>query len=221
MSINRTPIFAAVKALRGGRGWIQSDVDALDRAIDAATGERTQRFYPTPTPAPRPAPAPAPSPAAGGHTFSQVSLDRLQCVHPQLRQCFELAITYSEVDFGIGQTSRTVAQQQEAVDSGHSRTMKSKHLKQPDGWVWAGDTVVYIDGKVNWDLPNYAKIAAAMDRAATELGIAGHVRWGCAWDRVLSDFGGRPEAYYAEVLAYEKRHAGSDLLDGPHFEWVA
>jgi hypothetical protein len=37
---------------------------------------------------------------------------------------------------------------------------------------------------------------------------------------VLSDFGGSPQAYLAEARAYAARHAGSDLLDAPHFEWV-
>jgi hypothetical protein len=59
-----------------------------------------------------------------------------------------------------------------------------------------------------------------MDQAATQLGFAQHIRWGCAWDRVLSDFGGSPQAYLAEASAYAARHAGSDLLDAPHFEWV-
>lgn len=217
MPVNRAPIFAAVKQLRDGKAWTQADVDILDRAIDEGTGEQVaqpqQQLIP-PTNKPTPAPA-------SKFMLSNTSKNRLQFLHPRLRSCVELAIGYSSVDFGVNQTLRTIEEQKAAVAKGNSRTMKSKHLKQPDGWVWAVDLAAYVDGKISWDMPNYAAIAFAMDRAATELGIAGHVRWGCAWDRVLSDFGGEPNAYMAEVFAYEKRHAGSDLLDGPHFEWVA
>src|SRR3546814_9290907 len=59
-----------------------------------------------------------------------------------------------------------------------------------------------------------------MDQAATELGLASKIRWGGAWDRVLSDFGGSIDSYREECEAYAKRHPGKDFLDGPHFEWV-
>ena len=113
-----------------------------------------------------------------------------------------------------------------AVRAGNSRTMKSKHLRQADGYVWAVDLVALEDTdhdgdtEASWRFDAYAALARAMDRAATELGIASHVRWGCAWDRVLSDFGGDDKAYLDEARAYARRHKGSDLLDAPHFEWV-
>jgi peptidoglycan L-alanyl-D-glutamate endopeptidase CwlK len=150
-----------------------------------------------------------------------MSQSKLTLVKPPLKACVEKAIGLSLVDFRVNQGLRTVAEQREAVTSGHSRTMKSKHLIQPDGFVWAVDLVVMINGLVTWDFAKYAEVAKAMDTAATQLGIEYHVRWGCAWDRVLSDFGGDDAAYLAEAKAYAKRHAGSDLLDAPHFEWVA
>lgn len=154
-------------------------------------------------------------------TLSLTSRARLEFVHPKLVQCVELAITYSLVDFRVQQGLRSVADQRKAVAEGHSRTMKSKHLKQADGFVWAVDLVVLTDGVVDWTFEHYANIALAMDKAATELGVAGHIRWGCSWDRVLSDFGGVAQEYLNEAHAYSKRHAGSDLLDAPHFEYVA
>jgi peptidoglycan L-alanyl-D-glutamate endopeptidase CwlK len=165
--------------------------------------------------------APAPVVPGSEFTLSQRSKDELAPVHPKLKQCVELAIGYSTVDFRVNQGLRTVAEQKAAVAAGNSRTMHSKHLKQADGFVWAVDLVVLTNGAVDWTFNKYAAIAYAMDRAATELGIAGHIRWGCAWDRVLSDFGGSDAAYLTEAGAYAKRHAGSDLLDAPHFEWVA
>jgi peptidoglycan L-alanyl-D-glutamate endopeptidase CwlK len=141
-------------------------------------------------------------------------------VHPRLKACVELAIHYTATDFRVNQGERSLADQKKAVASGNSRTMKSKHLRQADGYVWAVDLVALVKGKVTWDFNTYADLALAMDRAATELGIASHIRWGCAWDRVLSDFGGSAKAYLEEAKAYAARHKGSDLLDAPHFEWV-
>jgi peptidoglycan LD-endopeptidase CwlK len=170
-----------------------------------------------------PPPASAPAPAGHGSRFvlSVASQERLAPVHPKLKQCVELAIGYSPIDFRVQQGLRSIEDQKKAVAAGNSRTMKSKHLRQADGFVWAVDLVVLVQGVVDWTFEKYAGIAYAMDKAATELGIAGHIRWGCSWDRVLSDFGGVESAYLAEASAYAKRHAGSDLLDAPHFEWVA
>src|SRR3546814_4384546 len=61
-------------------------------------------------------------------------------------------------------------------------------------------------------------IAFAMDQAATELGLASKIRWGGAWDRVLSDFGGSIDSYREECEAYAKRHPGKDFLDGRSVE---
>jgi hypothetical protein len=164
----------------------------------------------------------APQPVStSGFSLSLASMEELRGVHPRLRQCVELAITYCKTDFRVLQGLRTVEEQRRAVAAGNSRTMKSKHLPQVDGHAWAVDLAVLTSGKVDWTFERYAEIAYAMDRAATELGIAGHIRWGCAWDRVLSDFGGDASAYLQEAHNYAQRHAGSDLLDAPHFEWVA
>lgn len=155
------------------------------------------------------------------YVLGTLSRSKLSLVKPPLKLCVQRAIMYSTVDFRVNQGLRTYAEQKTAVATGHSRTMKSKHLVQSDGFVWAVDLVVLINGAVSWDFNKYGAIAQAMDKAATELGIDHHVRWGCAWDRVLSDFGGDAAAYLAEAKAYAARHAGSDLLDAPHFEWVA
>src|SRR3546814_9111613 len=90
--------------------------------------------------------------------------------------------------------------------------MKSKHL---DGL--AVDLVPWV-GKPVWEWDRIYPIAFAMDQAATALGLASKIRWGGAWDRVLSDFGGSIDSYRDECEAYAKRHPGKDFLDGPHFE---
>lgn len=222
MAINRRPIFEATRTLlkRHSRTWVTytpEEVALLDRAIDEAVSVVVPA-----APPPKPSPAkPATVDQPIGFVLGEGSRKELEPVHPKLRLCVERAIGYSMVDFKVLQGERTLAEQRDAMRRGTTRTMKSKHLKQPDGLVWAVDLVAMVGGKISWEFDHYYYIAMAMDRAATELGIADHIRWGCAWDRVLSDYGGEAKAYISEVQAYKKRHAGSDFLDGPHFEWVA
>jgi peptidoglycan L-alanyl-D-glutamate endopeptidase CwlK len=166
-------------------------------------------------------PAPIAPPPAPQFSLGQQSRGRLIKLFPKLRQCVERAIEITECDFTVLETSRTLQQQQQNVAKGVSRTLKSKHIPGADGFAHAVDLAAWVNGKIDWNHEvNYCAIAYAMDRAATEFGVADHVRWGAAWDRVLSDFGGSPTAYMNEATAYAKRHAGSDLIDMPHFEWV-
>lgn len=213
MPVNRKPIFDAVKQLRNGQAFVSSEVILLDKAIDEAIA--------TGAPDPKPLPQSQLVSLRSNFKLGEKSLAELEPVHPQLAACVKLAIGISAVDFRVNQGRRTLEEQKTAVAEGHSRTMKSKHLLQADGHAWAVDLVVLINGQVSWEFKQYAAIAFAMDKAATALGIAQHIRWGCAWDRVLSDFGGTADAYLKEASAYAARHAGSDLLDAPHFEWVA
>jgi peptidoglycan L-alanyl-D-glutamate endopeptidase CwlK len=152
--------------------------------------------------------------------FGSVSTHRLRSLHKPLRDCAELAIELSRVDFAVYETLRTQRRQRELVLAKMSRTMNSKHLPDKSGYARAVDLVPVIDGKLKWDWDGCYEIACAMDAAATQLGHAAQVRWGGAWDRVLADFGGDMSQYRAEVEAYKIRHAGSDFIDGPHFEWV-
>lgn len=160
--------------------------------------------------------------AVQAFAFGKTSLERLSHLRVELRMCFMEAIKISLVDMTIIQTIRSIEEQRRNIANGASRTMKSKHLPQPPhGLADAADAAAFVNGKISWDESHYADIAFAMDQAATKLGFATHVRWGAAWDRVLADFGGSRDAYLAEARAYAKRHAGSDLIDMPHFEWVA
>jgi len=200
------------------------DIARLDEAIKEVVNSAA-----TPAVTPTPDPTKPSTTTSSGFVLSQTSKNEFHNVHPKLRQCVELAIKYSLVDFRVNQGERTILEQADAFKRGTTRTMKSKHLLQSDGFVWAVDLVAMMNGKVSWNFDDYYYIARAMDRAATELGIAGHIRWGAVWDRVLSDFGVEAnndkvairKAYLAAIEAYKKRHAGSDFLDGPHFEWVA
>lgn len=141
-------------------------------------------------------------------------------VHPDLVHLVGLTIHMTKQDFTVYEGGRSLARQKQMVRQGTSHTMSSKHLVQPDGYAHAVDLVPWINGLPKWEWDGCYEIACAVDAAATQLGMANRVRWGGAWDRVLSDFGGSSEAYAGAVEAYRKRHDGDDFIDGPHFELV-
>lgn len=212
---DRKLIFDASKKL-GAVYKSNADVLVMDQAIDAFLAQAVTSGQITVSMAPPAAPV-----AVSKFLLGEASKRKLNLVHPKLRACVELAITLSLCDFTVLEGRRSLADQKEAVATGHSRTMKSKHLLQLDGTVHAVDLGAWVNNALSWNEKFYAAIAYAMDQAATRLGCADHIRWGAAWDRVLSDYGGSAAAYLAEAQAYAKRHAGSDLIDMPHFEWVA
>lgn len=104
--------------------------------------------------------------------FGTRSLKNLQGVHPDLVRVLEEAITASPYDFAITEGVRTVQRQKELVRAGKSTTMRSRHLTGH-----AVDIVVYIDGKVSWELKYYKivtdhiKAVAKLNDVALEFGI--------------------------------------------------
>lgn len=155
-----------------------------------------------------------------GFVFGKSSEKELIGVRPELIECARQALKRSEQDFIVYDGIRSIAEQRHYVQIGTSQTMESKHLPQPDGFGHALDLVPWIGGRPVWDWQGCYKIAAAMDVAATLMGIANRIRWGGAWDRRLSDFESNPTAYAKAVEQYRARHAGKDFIDGPHFEWA-
>jgi peptidoglycan L-alanyl-D-glutamate endopeptidase CwlK len=155
-----------------------------------------------------------------GFRLGSASLKRLGTCHPILIAVAKRAIQITTQDFTVFEGVRTVERQRELMRRGVTRTMNSKHLPQADGMSHAYDLVPWIGGKPVWDWDGCYRIAYAVDRAATEQGVASRIRWGGAWDRTLADFGGSPSAYMAEVQAYRKRRGGRAFLDGVHFELV-
>lgn len=106
--------------------------------------------------------------------LSKRSLERLQGVHPDLVEVVKLAITLTEVDFGVTEGLRTIDRQRELVAKGASKTMNSRHLTGH-----AVDLVAYVGSEVRWDWPLYHKIADAMKRASNALGVP--IVWGGDW----------------------------------------
>lgn len=154
--------------------------------------------------------------------FGRKSEHELLGVKRELVEVARLALKHTTQDFMIFDGLRTTAEQRNIVALGVSKTMRSKHLPQADGFSHALDAVpVNSAGAPKWDWDMVYPVICAFDFAATQLGYDDHIRWGGAWDRVLSDFGGETNAYRLEVEAYAKRHVGKDFLDGPHLEWVS
>ena len=98
--------------------------------------------------------------------FSERSLAKLQGVDPRLVKVAELALQRSPFDFGITEGLRDLQTQKNYVHEGKSQTMNSKHLTGR-----AIDFVIYINGKANWDLENYQKVAQVFLEIGKELGI--------------------------------------------------
>lgn len=105
-------------------------------------------------------------------TLSSRSLERLKGVDEELVKVVKLALTYSEIDFGVIEGIRTIERQRELFNEGkYTKTMKSKHLIGK-----AVDLLAYVDEVKSDDPKEYVKISQAMKKAAEELGVA--IRWG-------------------------------------------
>lgn len=114
--------------------------------------------------------------------LSNKSLNKLTNVHPDLVRVVQKAIELSTTDFSVTEGERSLAQQQANVKKGVSQTLKSKHLKQDDGFVYAVDLVPY---PVNWEINAFYPIANAMQQAAEALNV--NIRWGGCWAKLNGD----------------------------------
>ena len=116
--------------------------------------------------------------------LSSRSIRNLSGVHPLLCTLAYMSLSRSPFDFGITSGVRTVEQQKELVAAGRSQTMKSNHLTGH-----AFDIVVYVDGKVTWDLKFYEAVSEVIKECAAEIDES--VQWGGDW---------------------------TSFIDGPHFQ---
>lgn len=128
------------------------------------------------------------------HKLSKRSRSKLEKVHPDLISVVELALKYSKYDFGVTQGERSEEEQRENVAKGVSWTMNSLHLIQSDGYVYAIDFMVYVNGKGTWEVGYYRKVMQAFVRAAIELGV--QVRFGGLWRTTV-------DAPHVELVFYK------------------
>lgn len=138
------------------------------------------------------------------------SLQNLEGVHPDLQRVVKLAITMTDTDFTVLEGLRSKERQKQLVASGASKTMDGRHITGH-----AVDLGAFVNGSVSWDWEHYYRIADAMRRAASLLGIP--VVWGGVWDKALVQLADPKKAVAAYVES--RRKAGRKaFIDGPHFE---
>lgn len=151
--------------------------------------------------------------------------ERLQGVHPSLvsvvKRASEELFKNTEMQLLIIEGVRTQERQQQLFNQGRTtpgrivtNSLKSKHLKQLDGFGHAVDIALCDSkGNVDWnDLTKFELIRRAMVKAAKELKVP-NLRSGADWDK--NDI---PDM--KEVDAYMKRFRRRPLVDYPHYELV-
>lgn len=149
--------------------------------------------------------------------LSQRSKNNLMGVHPKLVQVVGRAIELTKVDFGVTCGLRTENEQELLVAAGKSQTMKSKHLRQADGYGHAVDLVAYIGSSISWELNLYDDIADAMKKAARDIGLS--IRWGAAWNiDDLTVFSGSSEEAMMSYIDLRRSQGRRPWIDAPHFE---
>lgn len=151
------------------------------------------------------------------YSLGTTSRANLQGVHPDLVRVVERAIQITDQDFAVTDGTRTIAEQRENVRKGVSKTMASKHIVQADGFGRAVDLTPWVNGKPRWEWPPIYHIAAAVRKAAAELGV--ELVWGGAWNRHLSTIEGDWRAFEHAESVY--RAQGHSFVDGPHYELAA
>lgn len=129
------------------------------------------------------------------YKYSKKSKEKLATCHPDLQKLLNEAIKY--YDITILEGIRTKERQEELVRTGMSKTMKSKHLDQGDGYSHAVDCAIY---PIDWsDRERFVLLQGFLMGIATQMGIK--IRLGVDWN---SD-------------GNIKEHK---FFDGPHLELV-
>ena len=149
--------------------------------------------------------------------LSTRSKNKLKGVHPDMVAVVERAIELTDVDFGVTYGVRSLAEQEKLVASGRSQTMKSKHLKQDDGYSHAVDVVAYDGSDVVWEINVYDNICDAFKKAAIEKGVA--IKWGAAWSEGdIRLYKGPAEFHMNRYIDLRRGQGRRPFIDGPHFE---
>lgn len=77
------------------------------------------------------------------YKFSARSLDNLVGVHPDLQDVVHMTMSMQIMDFSVVEGVRTKERQKQLYDAGKSKTLRSKHLIQSDGYSHAVDLYPY------------------------------------------------------------------------------
>jgi len=108
------------------------------------------------------------------------SINNLVGVDGRLIAIADLAITLSNIDFGIPSTGglRSTEDQAKLFEDGVSKAdgVNNKSYHQSGK---ALDVYAYVDGKASWDKLHLALIASSMLQASAQLGY--ELKWGGLW----------------------------------------
>lgn len=115
------------------------------------------------------------------------SLKNLTGIHPDLRRVMDRALQDAPFAFVVTEGLRTRERQLELVRIGASKTFKSRHLRQADGFGHAIDFYALVDinrdGKISFEEMSNVRlmipIADAIKKAAAAEKVA--VTWGGDW----------------------------------------
>src|ERR1700759_4385352 len=99
-------------------------------------------------------------------------------VHPDLVRVVHAAAQTPQ-PFQVVYGLRTLEAEKQAVATGHSTTMHSRHLPNKDGVACAIDVAALTGGHIDWTTDLYRSIAAQMKAAAKSLAIP--IEWGGDW----------------------------------------
>ena len=122
------------------------------------------------------------------YRFSRTSEKRLMYLHPNLQKFFIELLRISPYDFSISQGVRIAEEQNKLYQQGRTvpgkvitncdgYKIKSKHQIKSDGFGYAGDIAILVDGKVTWEEKYYKEVA----RAGRVLMQKYNIEWGGDW----------------------------------------
>ena len=119
--------------------------------------------------------------------FSKKSKSRLETCHPDIIQIMNVALSISNIDFGISEGHRSINKQKEYFDKGLSKkdgvTSLSKHNYYPS---LAVDIYPYFNNQANWDKEHLSYLAGIIHAVSENLysnkKIKHRIRWGGNWD---------------------------------------
>ena len=114
--------------------------------------------------------------------LNSTSFSRLKGVHPDLvRVVLRCAEDWADpaTGFIVTQGLRTLEEQKLLKAKGASKTLRSRHLKAPNGYAHAVDLACTLKGQVSWHWPMYDNLAKRMMAAAKKEKVP--LEWGGAW----------------------------------------
>jgi len=121
--------------------------------------------------------------------LNERSIKNMQGLHPHLLRVIQRAVHLTPHEFVITEGLRTLERQRALVAAKASKTLKSRHLRQADGFGHAFDFYALVDintdGKVTFEEMSKVwlmiPIAQAFKAAAQEEKVA--ITWGGDWKK--------------------------------------